>query len=303
MNRIKSLTVLLLALSLSFAQNPLGGLGGNRAPNAEGDPFVGSFSDGYNTLMLQGANGSYRGQLIVEGQAAPVTAQGNASGLMGEFTVGSDTYLFTLQLAQNGVVLMVGGEQTLMQRVQAQLPQPMPQPAPMPQPTPQPVPQPTPQPAPQPVPQPAPQPVPAPPPATQALPPSGPWQGTYQLAVYSEANPSQRQPGTLTIEVTPQPNGTYRVASSLDGQPLVDITVTAAGLDAATGQEQFPLPWYTGQTSLYGIPAQTGFSNGMLLFALQQGSSRAQAAYDPNGVLVSYEACENGQCTTMALAR
>lgn len=287
------LVLLLLGFSLSLARNTLGGTPG-QAPSS--DPFVGSFSDGYNTLTLQGAAGSYSGQLLVEGQAIPVVARGDATGLTGEFTVGSDTYVFTLQAAQSGVVLMVNGEQTLMQRVQAQMPQPAPQPTPMPQPSPQPAP------TPQPIPQPAPQPVPAPPPS-QALPPSGPWQGTYQLAVYSEADPSQKQPGTLLIQVTPQADGTYRVISSLDGQPLVDIVVTAAGLDANTGQEQFPLPWYTGQASLYGIPAQTSFNNGMLLFAVQQGSSRAQAAYDASGVLLSFEACENSQCTTMALVR
>jgi hypothetical protein len=60
------------------------------------DPFVGSFSDGYMTLQLQGSNGQYQGVFVVDGQQIPVSAQGDSSGLTGTITEQGVEYIFTL---------------------------------------------------------------------------------------------------------------------------------------------------------------------------------------------------------------
>lgn len=290
-----ALLTLLSFLALSFAQSPLA-LPPQSHPGSS-DPIAGKFmsSDGSVVLELQGAAGQYRGQLLTGGSTLPFTAQGDTTGVMGTLSTPEADYVFTLHPFPSGVTLAIDGQTIELQRqdgmpVPGTLPQPQPTPVPSPQPTLQPVPVPTPQPVPSPS-------------SSAPQPPQGPWQGSYQLAVYSQADPSQKHSGTLDIQVTPQPNSTYRVMSTLDGQPLVDMVVTAQGVDVATGEEQYTLPWHTGRMSLYGIPAQTNVQNGMTVFAVQNGSSHSQAVYDPDGVLVAYTACENGQCTEMTFTR
>lgn len=289
------LFTLLSCLTLSLAQNPLAPQPQNQPGNL--DSFAGRFisQDGTIVLELQGTAGQYMGQLLADGSMLPFTAQGDLTGLTGTLSTPEADYVFTLQPSPLGVMLAIDGETIELQRqggipAPGMPPQPQPTPVPNPQPTPQAVPIPTPQAVPSSA-NPTPQ------------PPQGPWQASYQLAVYSQEDPNQKQSGTLNIQVTPQPDGIYRVVSTLDGQPLVDMFVTAQGVDVSTGEEQYPLPWYMGQTSLYGIPAQTQVENGMIVFSVQSGSSYTQAIYDPSGVLVAYTGCENGRCTEMTFAR
>jgi hypothetical protein len=285
------LLVLVSFLTFSLAQNPLAPR--PTQPQSEVvDPFTGKFvsQDGTMLLELQGTNGQYQGQLVVEGSALPLTGVGSASMLTGTLSTPEAEYIFTLQRSDTGVVLAIDGETVALQRQNG-----MPTPAKLPQPQPVPVPTPA-----GPVPTPSPLPT-----ASSGIPqpPRDSWQGNYQFTVYSQTDPNQKQSALLTIQVTPQPDGTYQVVSTLDGKPLVDIRVSAQGLDLSTGEEQYPLPWNTAQTSLFGIPAQTGVQNGLTVFSVQSGTSSTQATYDPSGVLVSYQGCENGQCTQMQLSR
>jgi hypothetical protein len=264
------------------------------------DPFVGSFSDGYMTLQLQGSNGQYQGVFVVDGQQIPVSARGDASGLTGTISEQDVEYVFTLSPTSNGIVFAIDGEQYPLQRqgVQTNGPRPV-----NPTPTPTPVP---PTPSPIPNPQPAPTPLPQPVPTNSdgmPQPPKAPWQGTYQIAVYNQASPNQKQTGVLTLQVTPMPDGNFHVVSTVNGQPLVDITVTAAGINTATGQEEFPLAWNTGKSTIYGVPGQLSTQNGITLFVVQSGQDGAQATYDANGVLVSYKGCLSGECTEMNLGQ
>jgi hypothetical protein len=289
------------------------------------DPYIGSFSDGYFSLQLQGANGQYQGVFVVDGQQIPVSARGDASVLTGTLTEQDVEYVFTLSLGANGIVFAIDGEQFPLQRQAGQATGPMsvnPMPTPVPQPTPvSPTPVnlvPTPQPTPvnplsvnpmpvSPVPTPPvnPQPVPSAPSSPDGMPqpPTTPWQGNYQIAVYSQANPSQKQTGVLTLQVTPTQDGNFHVVSALNGQTLVDITVTAVGINTATGQEEFPLVWNTGKSSVYGVSGQLTTQNGMTLFAVQSGQDGAQAMYDTKGLLVSYQGCISGECTEMNLGQ
>jgi hypothetical protein len=266
------------------------------------DPFLGSFSDGYMTLQLQGHSGQYQGVFLVDGQQIPVSARGDSSGLTGTITEQDVEYVFTLSPTSNGIVFTIDGEQYPLQRqgVQANGPLPL-NPTPL---NPTPTPQPTPV-SPTPSPMPNPQPVPTMPTSSNPMPqpPQAPWQGTYQIAVYSQASPNQKQRGVLSLQVTPMQDGNFHVVSTINGQTLVDITVTAAGINTATGQEEFPLAWNTGKSSIYGVPGQLSTQNGMTLFAVQSGQDSAQAMYDANGVLVSYKGCLSGECTEMNLGQ
>jgi hypothetical protein len=259
------------------------------------DPFVGSFGDGYITLQLQGHSGQYQGLFVVEGQQIPVSARGDASGLTGTLTEQDVEYVFTLSPGTNGLVFTIDGEQYLLQRqaLQANGPRPV-NPMPVPQPTPV-----SPTPA---SPVPNPQPIPT---TSNALPqpPKSPWQGTYQIAVYNQSDPNQKQRGVLTLQVTPTPDGNFHVVSTLNGQTLVDITVTAAGMNTVTGQEEFPLAWNTGKSSIYGVPGQLSTQNGLTSFVVQSGQDSARAMYDANGVLLSYQGCISGECTEMNLGQ
>ena len=118
--------IIVAFVGLGIAQNPLASLlePTDTPMPVNDDPFIGSFRDDYNVLTLQGGNGQYSGQLGIEGQVFSVTAQGDRSGLTGEFTIDTDTYIFTLQPSDSGVVLAVNGEQLPLQRVAT--PQPAP---------------------------------------------------------------------------------------------------------------------------------------------------------------------------------
>jgi hypothetical protein len=262
-------------VGLGIAQNPLASLlePTDTPMPVNDDPFIGSFRDDYNVLTLQGGNGQYSGQLGIEGQVFSVTAQGDRSGLTGEFTIDTDTYIFTLQPSDGGVVLAVNGEQLPLQRVAT------PQPAPTPEPNP---PTPT---------------------NLTAQPPQGPWQGNYQVAAYSQANPEQKQQVIATVQVTPQENGTYHFVFTGNGEVGLDTVVDASGRDVTTGEDQFPLTWNTGQTSINGTPVQVSSQNGMVTLSLQQGQDRFRAQYDQSGILVYLLACMSGQCTEMQLSR
>jgi hypothetical protein len=287
--------IIVAFVGLGIAQNPLASLLEpiNTPMPGNDDPFVGSFSDDYNVLTLQGSKGHYDGQLDIEGQVFPVIAQGDSSELTGEFTVNTDTYIFTLQPSDGGVVLAVNGEKLPLQRVAMSQP-PTPQP-----PTPQPVP--APEPAPQP--EPTPEPDPLSPTGLTPQPPQGPWQGNYQVAAYSQANPEQKQQVIATVQVTPQENGTYHFVFTGNGEVGLDTVVDASGRDVTTGEDQFPLTWNTGQTSINGTPVQVSSQNGMVTLSLQQGQDQFRAQYDQSGILVYLLACMSGQCTEMQLNR
>jgi hypothetical protein len=90
--------------------NPLGGstetnpLGGSTA-----DPFVGSFSGDNLILTLQGANGTYTGELNFNGQPFPVQATANGTNLTGTFTSGSNSFDFTATLQDTALTLVSDG--------------------------------------------------------------------------------------------------------------------------------------------------------------------------------------------------
>jgi hypothetical protein len=297
---------LLFVFSLAFAQGFNGtfqndqGTGQITLQQTPDGGLQGSFTGSNGQMQLQGyadVQGAY-GSLM--GQEAQLAFQAQLS------PDGNTLQMLVAPFGQDGQPDVNAAQQLIYHRVAGTRPivqNPVPAPTPLPTPNPVPV---TPQPLPMPV-NPAPNPLPQPAPNTSLggmpQPPQTPWQGNYQLAVYSQSNPSQKKSGILTIQVTPQPEGNYRSVSTINGQTLVDMVVTAAGIDTATGQEQFPLSWNTGQSSVYGVSGQRSTQNGLTLFSLQSGQDGAQAMYDANGVLVSYRGCISGECTEMRLGQ
>lgn len=101
------------------AANPIAGpqparppLGGPSAPNtlAPVDPFVGTFAGDGLTLTLNGANGTYTGQLVFGDQAFPVTAQAANGALSGTFMSAGTPFAFTVSGgADDSLVLETGG--------------------------------------------------------------------------------------------------------------------------------------------------------------------------------------------------
>lgn len=85
----------------STPANPLGG--------DTADPFVGSFSGDNLILTLQGANGTYTGELNFNGQPFPVQATANGTNLTGTFTSGGSTFNFTATLQDTALTLVSDG--------------------------------------------------------------------------------------------------------------------------------------------------------------------------------------------------
>jgi hypothetical protein len=87
--------------------NPLGGA--NPLGSETADPFVGSFSGDNLTLTLQGANGTYTGEMNFNGQPFPVQATAEGTNLTGTFTSGGNTFNFTATLQDNALTLTSDG--------------------------------------------------------------------------------------------------------------------------------------------------------------------------------------------------
>jgi hypothetical protein len=82
--------------------NPLAGGDG-------GESFVGTFSGNNMTLMLQGSNNAYTGELQFNGTPYPVQATANGANLTGTFTSGSSTFNFTATLQDKALTLVSDG--------------------------------------------------------------------------------------------------------------------------------------------------------------------------------------------------
>ena len=107
-------TVLILTLAL-----PPGSVA------AQGDPYVGTFSNGVLVLQLQATQGGYTGVAVVQGQQFPVTARQTTNGLEGSYSAQGTTYPWTAAL-QGDLLVMYVDAQTLQLQRQAVGTQPTP---------------------------------------------------------------------------------------------------------------------------------------------------------------------------------
>jgi hypothetical protein len=83
---------------------------GGTNPLATGtDPFVGTFSGTNMTLILQGSNNTYTGELQFNSTPFPVQATGDGTTLTGTFTSGSNTFNFTATLQNKALTLVSDG--------------------------------------------------------------------------------------------------------------------------------------------------------------------------------------------------
>jgi hypothetical protein len=90
--------------------NPLEPNSGGTNPLAGGaDPFVGSFNGNNISLVLQGSNNTYTGELTFNGTPFPVQATANGTNLTGTFTSGSNTFNFTATLQDKTLALVSDG--------------------------------------------------------------------------------------------------------------------------------------------------------------------------------------------------
>lgn len=92
----------------SSGTNPLAG--------GTGEPFVGTFSGTNITLVLQGSNNTYTGELQFNGQSFPVQATANGTNLTGTFTSGSNTFNFTATLQDKALTFVSDGNTFNMQK-------------------------------------------------------------------------------------------------------------------------------------------------------------------------------------------
>lgn len=84
--------------------NPLSG-------RANGDPYVGTFSDGNVTLQLAGQGGRYRGQVTTGGVSYPVQAQTGFQGLEGLIEAPDGQYPIAAVAQGDGLFVVSGGMQ------------------------------------------------------------------------------------------------------------------------------------------------------------------------------------------------
>ena len=73
------------------------------------DSLVGSFSDGRLTITIAGGGGQYSGEIALQGQSFPFTAQGSARRLDGSFRAGNDSFTFSATLLGDTLSLTSGG--------------------------------------------------------------------------------------------------------------------------------------------------------------------------------------------------
>lgn len=83
---------------------------------AQGDPYVGTFSNDVLALQLQAVQGGYNGVAILQGQRFPVTARQTMNGLEGSYSAQGTSYPWTATLQGDLLVMYVDGQTLQLQR-------------------------------------------------------------------------------------------------------------------------------------------------------------------------------------------
>lgn len=73
------------------------------------DALAGSYGDGRLSVTVQGGAGQYAGEIHLDGQAFPISAQGTPERIDGTFAVGADRFPFSAGLQGDVLVLSTGG--------------------------------------------------------------------------------------------------------------------------------------------------------------------------------------------------
>ena len=244
------------------------------------DPFVGTFTDGRLTLILdagQGAGGGYAGQVTLDGESYPLEAQGEAQEssetLNGTFTAGDNRFEFSATLEGDTLTFVTGSTTYTLSRVgeagggdkrtstSAG--------------------------------------VPAPQPPQESLTLS------YVTYDYSQATPEERgDASAVSFEIEPVENGLYHVKYFEDGALDDEGTVDAEGYALEEGErsnDNLPL-WNPGRTDFFDAAwtvTREGEGEGdRWVYRAQEDDFTLEVFYDAaSGHLTHYLACEeNGDC-------
>jgi hypothetical protein len=93
--------------------NPFGGVG---AGGGGGDPYIGTFANGEVTFSITPGQGGYAGNLQVQGQSIPFTAQRTGDHLTGNLSSGGTTYIFEARLQGNTLSVLSDGQTVTLER-------------------------------------------------------------------------------------------------------------------------------------------------------------------------------------------
>lgn len=103
--------------------NAMGGnpFGGASTGGSGGDPYVGTFANGEVTFSISPGQGGYAGNLQVQGQSIPFTAQRTGDHLTGNLSSGGTTYIFEARLQGNTLSILSDGQTVTLERAGADL--------------------------------------------------------------------------------------------------------------------------------------------------------------------------------------